>query len=64
MDNCIIFMEFINKKYVNIMELQLNIDTNHGNRIYSIEFLLSQCEQIWRGEIQVQLETTTCINVH
>ena len=48
----------------NIMDLTLNIDNNHGNRIYSREFLLSQCEQIRRGEIQVQLGTTTCINAH
>ena len=35
----------------NIMELKLNIDNNHGNRIFSREFLLSQCDQIRRGEI-------------
>ena len=48
----------------NIMELKLNIGNNIGNRIYSREFLLSQCDQIRRGDIQVRLGTTTCINVH
>ena len=46
------------------MDLKLNIDNNHGNRINSREFPLSQCEQIRQGEIRVQLGTTTCINVH
>ena len=36
------------------MELKLNIGNNNGNRIYSREFLLSQCDQIRRGEIRVQ----------
>ena len=46
------------------MELKLNVGNNHGNRTSSREFLLSQCDQIRRGEIWVQLGTTTCINVH
>ena len=46
------------------MELKLNIDNNHGNRIYSRGFLLSRCDQIRKGEIQVQLGTTICINLH
>ena len=33
------------------MELKFNIDHKHGNRIYSRDFLLSQCDQIRRGEI-------------
>ena len=33
------------------MELKLNIDNNHGNRIHSRQFLLSRCEQIRRDEI-------------
>ena len=44
--------------------MNLNIENNHGHRIYSREFLLSRCDQIRRGEIQVQLGITACINVH
>ena len=47
-----------------MMELKFNTDNNHGKKIYSREFLLSHCDQIRRGEIGVQLGTTTCINVH
>ena len=35
----------------NIMELKFNTDNNHSNRIYNREFLLSQGDQIRRGEI-------------
>ena len=37
---------------------------NAGTRTYGRDFLLSQCDQIRTGEIQVQLWATTCINVH
>ena len=60
MENCTFFME-VN----NLMEhYESHIEKNHGHRIYSREFLLSRCDRIRRGEIQVQLGITTCINVH